>query len=217
MAEKAVDKQKIRKKKWFPVLAPKLFKEQVMGEIYLYESKAMINRRITVNMMALTGNPRSQHINILFRIYDVKEGKGLTETLGFEMMPSSVKRIVRRGKTKIDDSLVVVTLDNKKVRIKPLLITNNIVKNPVAASIRTSLRDEISRLVGKLTYEKLVEEILGYKLQKHLGGLAAKITPIRESEIRAFELVEREGVKTYTPRKPKELSKEEEEFEKEQE
>jgi ribosomal protein S3AE len=217
MAKQQTAAEKVRKKKWFPVLAPQLFKEQVMGEIYLYESKAMINRKITVNMMGLTGNPRSQHINILFRIYDVKEGKGLTETLGFEMMPSSVKRIVRRGKTKIDDSLIVVTLDNKKVRIKPLLITNNLVKNPAAASIRTSLRDEIARLVGKLTYEKLVEEILGYKLQKHLGGLAAKITPIRESEIRAFELVEREGVKVFTPRKAKALPKEEEEFEEEQE
>lgn len=206
---KMTEKEKLRKKKWFPVLAPRLFKELVIGEVYLYEAKSMLGRRMTVNMMNLTGNPRNQHINVRFKISEVKESHGMTEILGFYMMPTSIKRLVRRGKTKIDDSLVVMTSDSKKVRIKPLIITNSLVKKPVATVIRTILRNEISRLVSKLSYEQLIEEIMSFKIQKHLGGLASDITPIRESEIRAFELIEREGVKVFNPGQVKEVPKEE--------
>jgi small subunit ribosomal protein S3Ae len=217
MAKQQTAAEKIRKKKWFPVLAPKLFNERVIGEIPLYESGAMLKRGLTVNMMNLTGDPKSQHINVKVRINEVKEGKGMTEILGLEIMPSSVKRLVRRDRTKIDDSVVVQTSDKKVVRIKPLLITNSVVDTSVTKSIRTRVRNNLSRFVSKLTYERLVEEILSYKLQKFIGNLACKITPIRTSEIRAFMLVEREDVKIYKPVKEEEIKKEEEEMPEEEE
>jgi small subunit ribosomal protein S3Ae len=217
MAKQATAAEKVRKKKWFPVLAPKLFREHVIGEIPLYESESMAKRGLTVNMMNLTGDPKSQHINVKLRISEIKEGKGLTEILGLEIMPSSVKRLVRRDRTKIDDSVVVMTSDKKKVRIKPLLVTNNVVDSSVTKSIRTRMRNNLSRFVARLTYDKLVEEILSYKLQKFIGNLAAKITPIRTSEIRAFQLVEREDVLVYKPVKEEEIKKEEEEMPEEEE
>jgi small subunit ribosomal protein S3Ae len=217
MAKQQTAAEKVRKKKWFPVLAPKLFSERVIGEIPLYESGSMLNRGLTVNMMNLTGDPKSQHINVKVRINEVKEGKGMTEILGLEIMPSSVKRLVRRDRTKIDDSVVVQTSDKKKVRIKPLLITNSVVDASVTKSIRTKVRNNLARFVARLTYEQLVEEILSYKLQKFIGNLACKITPIRTSEIRAFMLVEREDVKVYKPVKEEEVRKEEEEMPEEEE
>jgi small subunit ribosomal protein S3Ae len=217
MAKQQTASEKVRKKKWFPVLAPKLFREHVIGEIPLYESEAMLNRGLTVNMMNLTGDPKSQHINVKVRINEVKEGKGLTEILGLEIMPSSIKRLIRRDRTKIDDSVVVQTSDKKNVRIKPLLVTNSVVDASVTKSIRTRIRNNLARFVARMTYEKLVEEILSYKLQKFIGNLACKITPIRTSEIRAFELVEREDVKVYKPVKEDEIRKEEEEMPEEEE
>ena len=207
---KQIAKTKVRKKKWFPVLAPRLFRELVIGEIHLYESDAMLKRSLRVNMMNLTGNPRNQQINVLLRIKEVKDGKGLTEVLGYEMMPSGVRRIVRRGRTKVGDSIVVATSDNKKVRIKPLLVTNSNANKSVANSIRLAVRNALASFVSKLTYDQLVEEIMMFKLQKHLGNSAVKIAPIRNSEIRAFKLVEREGVRILKPIKLKEPEKPEE-------
>ncbi|KYK26838.1 hypothetical protein AYK26_04600 [Euryarchaeota archaeon SM23-78] len=206
---KQVAKPKVRKKKWYPILAPKLFKEMVIGEVHLYDSNNMLNRSLTANMMNLTGNPRNQHINVMLRISEVKDGKGLTQVLGFEMMPSSVKRIVRKGRTKISDSVIVATSDNKKVRIKPLLITNTTVNKSAANSIRLTVRNQIAYLVSKLSYEKLVQEIMMFKLQKHLGSTAAKIAPIKNSEIRGFKLVEKEGVRVLKTGKIEEPVKEE--------
>jgi ribosomal protein S3AE len=167
--------------------------------------------------MNLTGDPKSQHINVKVRIIDVKDGKGLTEILGYEIMPSSVKRLVRRERTKIDDSVVVMTSDGKKVRIKPLLVTNSVVNSPVTKAIRVRMRNNLVRFVARISYERLVEEIMSYKMQKFLGNLACDITPIRNSEIRAFTLVEREDVAVYKPIKEEFVKKEEEEMPEEEE
>ena len=202
MAKQTV-KQRVRKKKWFPVIAPKLFRENVIGEIPLYESEAMLNRSLSVNMMNLTGNPRNQQINVILRIKEIKDGKGLTQVLGYEMMPSSVKRLVRRGRTKIDDSVIVATSDNKKVKIKPLVITRTLANNSIANSMRLVVRNSLATLVSKLTYDKLVEEIMSNKLQKHLGIMASKIAPIRNSSIKGFKLIEKEGVPVLKPVKLK--------------
>ncbi|MBU1199665.1 MAG: hypothetical protein KKF46_01285 [Nanoarchaeota archaeon] len=211
MAKQTV-KAKVRKKKWFHVVAPKFFREQVIGDIHLYDSEQMLNRKLTVNMMNLTGNPRNQNVNVMLIIKEIKEGKGMTEILGYEMMPSSVKRIVRRGRTKVSDSVIIATRDNKKVIIKPLLITSRHANKSAANSIRVLARNTLVTYVSKLTYEKLVEEIITFKLQKFLGNTTAKIAPMRNAEIRAFKLVEKEGVgviKVAKMRKPVKIKEEE--------
>ena len=208
---KADAQLKVRKKKWFQIVAPKLFREVVVGESPLYESDQLKGRRMTVNMMTLTNNPKNQGISVKLRIVDVKEGKGQTEFLGFESMPSAIKRLVRRGRTKIEDSFVVQTADRKLVRVKPLMVTSNVAANGVTAAIRRVVRNNISRAAQKLTYEKLAEEVITFKMQKQLQGLVSKITPVRNSEIKAFLIVERQGVRPIVPGKDDDLPVKEEE------
>ena len=204
---KQVAKGKIKKKKWYPVLGPKSFNEQVIGEIPLFEIEDMAKRKLTINMMNLTGHPRNQHSNVTLRIKEVKDGKGCTEITGFMMMPSSVKRLVRKGRTKVDDSIVVLTKDNQKVRIKPLIFTKGIVYKSVSNSLRLKIRNAIAIFASKINYEGLINEIMNYKLQKLISNVAKTVTPVRTSEIRAFNLVEKEGVKVIKPVAEKEHKK----------
>src|SRR5262245_19272457 len=115
MAKKQDAQLKVRKKKWVQIVAPKLFREVVIGEVPLYEAEQLKGRRMTVNMMTLTNNPKNQSISVKIIVSEIKEGKGHTELTGFETMPGSLKRIVRRGRTKIEDSFVVQTADKKLV------------------------------------------------------------------------------------------------------
>ncbi|MBN2142084.1 hypothetical protein JW711_02020 [Candidatus Woesearchaeota archaeon] len=214
---KAADSLKVRKKKWFQIMAPKAFREVVVGEVPLYESDALKGRKMKINMMNLTHNPRNQSISVKLMVTDVKDGKGVTEVLGFESMPSALKRIVRRGKSKVDDSFVVQTHDKKLVRVKPLVITTNLVANSVKTALRRVVRNNAAKLAAKLTYDKLVEEIMTFKFQKHLQGLCSKITPVRNSEIKAFLLVEKPGVKPIVPGKDIDFRpKDEENFDEEE-
>jgi small subunit ribosomal protein S3Ae len=202
---------KVRKKKWFQIVAPRLFREVVVGEVPLYEADQLKGRRLTVNMMNLTGNPKNQGVSIKLKIVDVKDGKGITELLGFESMPSSLKRLVRRGKTKTEDSFVVKTADGKLVRIKPLMVTGSMVTNSVTTALRRIVRNNTARLAQKMTFDRLAEEVITYKLQKHLQSLCSKITPIKNSEIKAFLLVLREGVRPIVPGKDIDFREKEEE------
>ncbi|MBN1792627.1 hypothetical protein JW826_02995 [Candidatus Woesearchaeota archaeon] len=202
---------KVRKKKWFQIVAPKVFREVVVGEVPLYESDQLKGRKMGVNMMNLTGNPRNQSISVKLKVVDVKEGKGVTEVMGFESMPSAIKRIVRRGKSKVDDSFVIQTSDKKLVRIKPLVITSHNVTKSVSTALRRVMRNSIARLAQKLTYEKMIEEIITFKLQKHVQGLCSKITPVKNSEVKAFILVEKQGVRPIVPGKDVDFPKKEEE------
>ena len=208
---KATAELKVRKKKWFQIVAPKLFREVVVGESPLYEADQLKGRRMSVNMMNLTNNPKNQSISVKLKISEVREGKAITDLTGFESMPSSLKRLVRRGRTKVEDSFVVKTSDAKLVRIKPLLVTNNLVSNSVKAALKRVARNAIARLSQKLTYEKLAEEVITFKLQKHVQGLCSKITPVRNSEVKAFLLVERQGVRPIVPGKDTDLPVKDEE------
>lgn len=199
MAKASTDALKVRKKKWFQVIAPTLFREAVIGEVPLYESDALNKRKMGVNMMNLTGNPKNQSITVKLRIFEVKDGKGKTELLGFETMPSAIRRLIRRGRSKIDDSFVIKTSDAKFVRIKPLIITSTKVPKSVETALRRVSRNAIARLSQKLTYEKLAEEVITFKLQKHVQGLCTKITPVRTAEIKAFLLIEKPGAKAIVP------------------
>ena len=54
-------------------------------------------------MMALTNNPKKQGVNAKLLVTGQHAGKLLTEFLGMRIMPPDVKRMIRRGKDKIDD------------------------------------------------------------------------------------------------------------------
>ncbi|MAG39047.1 hypothetical protein CMO90_03070 [Candidatus Woesearchaeota archaeon] len=179
------------KKKWFPIIAPKIIGERIIGESLLADSNSMKGRYITQNLMNLLGEPRKQGINLQFKIKAVNEGQGITTTTKYEMTTSAVKRIVRRGRTKIDDSFIL-KIQDCKVRIKTLIISNSKVPKSVASNLRLSARKILKENLAKNGFEKIVEELLKFTIQKDLRAKLAKIVPLRNFEIRSFKLLEKE-------------------------
>jgi ribosomal protein S3AE len=87
----------------------------------------------------------------------------------------------------------------------------------VTSAIRRVIRNNVALMSQKLSYERLVEEVITFKLQKHLQGVSSKITPVRNCEIKAFILVERPGAKPITAKQDIDLPvKEEENYDEEE-
>ncbi len=120
--EKAKKESRVKKKKWIQVLAPKSFRNEVIGEVYAFEAQSLIGRVVTVNLMSLTGDMKKQNTNLKFVINAVEGGKAITELDGYHLIPASIRRLVRRGKKRIDISFTCLTSDKKKVRMKSLFI-----------------------------------------------------------------------------------------------
>ena len=181
------------KKKWVEILAPKVFNSMPIGETHVFDTREGLGKFVSVNMMALTKNPKKQGTNVKLLVTGQHEDKLTTSFVGLRMMPPIVKRIVRRGKDKIEDSFICSTADGKKVRIKPLVITRSKVKGSVISAIRKATKMYIARLASKLNYDKLVEEIIIFRLQKGLHDVLNPIYPVSISEVRWFELIMKKG------------------------
>jgi len=177
-----VDKWK--KKRWHKIIAPKIFNEQVIGDTIALDSSMVSGRTITTNLMHLTRDMKKQNINMVLEIDRVMGDTAYTSVKKFEMVPSSIKRFVRRGKHRFDDSFVCLTADNKRVRLKPFLIGIGTIKSSVLKDLRSKVRNFIALRVKKTPADLLVQDIINHKLQKELKMAVKKTFPMRICEIR---------------------------------
>lgn len=184
MAKKKAAKVIGKKKIWVELIAPALFNSQPIGESYVYESSQVLGKSVSVNMSYLTGNHKKQSIAIVLKVVGIREGKGITEITGYKIAPSSARRMMRRSKSKIDDSFVCVTADGMKVRVKPIVVSRSGANNPVMTAMRAALRNTVSSAALKSSYQNFMADIVSYKIQKDMFDTAKKIFPVAVCEIR---------------------------------
>ncbi len=222
MPEEKAAKTKIKKKKWIQVFSPELLRNELIGEIPVHEPKSLIDRFITVNLMSLTRDMKKQNTSIKFLISNIKGDKAITEFYGYYLNPTSIKRLVRRGKEKIGISIICKTSDNKKIRIMPLIIPYSKVKGSVAASYRSTATSYLNSYAAKTTIENMIKDLVTNKLQRELKGVLKKVYPVRILEIAKLHIEREEKpaekeVKVKVKEEVKEEEKEEKAEEKKEE
>ena len=187
-------KAKIGKKEWYQILAPKIFQNVVLGETHVYEPAQMVGKCLTKNLMSLTNDSKRQNININFKVVNVQNGKGLTDIVGYYMVQSSIKRLVRKNIEKISMSFSCKTADNKDLQVKPLLITRSSTTGSVATKIRKNAQDFLVKHIREISYDNLINDLVSHKLQTFLKKDLSKIYPLRICEIRSMEIVSQEKI-----------------------
>ena len=202
------EKIKIKKKKWVEIIAPKIFKETSLGEISLVEANLAVGRTIKANLMGLTGNFKSQNTEIGLKIVSIQDGKANTEMISYTLVPSSIRRLVRRGKEKIDYTFSCSTSDGKKVKIKVFLITRFAVKKSVLTALRKSTEQILVEELKKIKFDNFIDGLVSKKITRELSKLLAKIYPLKICEIREVKVLSAKG-EVKVEEKPKEEVKKE--------
>jgi len=187
-AKAAADLKRQKKKKWIPILAPEMFQNKYIGEVLLEDASALMKRTVKVNMMQLLGDMKKQNVNVMFRVIDIKEGKGITRAEKFEISAFSLKRLAKREKDKLSDSFVVKTADGKLVRIKPVMVTNNMTNGAVLAALIQTCRAVCKEIVNKTKFDQLILDLVTYKFQKDVRDTLHRVYPLRNFDIRMLEL-----------------------------
>jgi small subunit ribosomal protein S3Ae len=210
----------IKKKRWVAIHAPKLFNEQVIGESFVGDPQELVGRNVTVSLMILTGDPQKQTTNVSFKITGAKENSVTTELIGYQIIPSAAKKLMRRSREKIEDSFIVETSDKKLIRVKPLIVTRGRTTGSVMASMQKLQRAYIAKMISKMDFENFVREVVQKKLQHGLAQLLRRLYPVGACEIRMLEFIPAEKVKELglkvtlppenLPELPKRVQKEEE-------
>jgi len=192
---KKVSKIKVKKKRWFPVLSPRFLGQKEIGESYLSEANAAMGRVLKISLRELTRNIRDQNIFVSLRINEISGSNLQTEVMAYAYMPFFIRKLIRAGTGKIDDSFVLKTKDNKNVRFKPLAITVFSVNKSIKTAIRKKLKELLAEEVSKANFDSIVMDLLRYKLQMELKKKLNKICPVREVIMRVVKLEERKKVK----------------------
>ena len=141
---------KAKKKFWFQVVAPKMFGGQVIGESYVSDAKLMKGKNLTVNLRALTDEIKNQNIKISFIIDDVKDNRANCSIIGYNLLPSAVKRMVSKGRVRVDEFVVCKTSDNINIRAKIVLVTINVTSNSVMTHMRKKVRELLLEKISKI-------------------------------------------------------------------
>lgn len=190
-----VSKIKIKRKRWFPIFAPKFLGQREIGESYLSEPELAKGRVLKISLRDLTKNIKDQNIYVSLRINEAGGNDLQTEAVGYAYMPFFVRKLVRVGTGKVDDSFVLKTADGKDVRLKPLAITVFAVNGSVKTAIRKKLREMLGEEVAKLSFDSLITDLIRYRLQMEFRKKLNKICPVRELIIREIRLEKRRKVK----------------------
>lgn len=180
--------RKERKKKFYQIIAPNIFNEEELGEIPLYDLNDAIGRTLTLNLMALTNDPKKQNTTISFRINAVDGQRAKTEVISYNIIPSSIRRMIKRGKIIINDSIVVKTKDDKLIRIKSFLVTIALARSSALKGLKKNLRSILTKDIAGMDYDALLKELISHRLQTDLREQLKKIYPLAVCEIRAIEI-----------------------------
>ena len=177
-------------KRWFPIYCPKYLKGIFIGETPAVESKNVIGREVEISLAALTGDMKKQSMQLKFKITGLEGNNALTEVKKFEISPAYIRRQIRKGRDRIDDSFILKTADKKEVVIKPFFITKNKVNNSKKTLLRKLARQELGEYIAKTNFSEIVQDLISTKLQKTLGNSMRKVCPLRSCEIRVIEVIE---------------------------
>jgi ribosomal protein S3AE len=175
---------KVKKKRWYPILASKGFNEQILGESFVSEPEKINGKFVSVNLSTITKSFKDQNINLTFKVGSVIDNKGHTELISYKILSSFIKRFVRRDKSKIADSFITKDKSGNLLRIKPLIITHNLATKSQKTEIRKAVKEFTKNYISKTTLDLFINELIRKDFQKRLKRVLKKTMPIRYAEIR---------------------------------
>lgn len=178
------------KKKWIQILAPKGLGEKPVGETYIASPDIAINRRVSTSLTNVTGDSAKQNIQISLRITG-KSGDALqTSIMAYRIVPSAVRKLMRKKRSKVEDSFVTKTKDGIIVRLKPLLIAKGKTKGSVLALLKKKCREFVASNTASLTFNEFIKKIIDKRFQKSLQSALKKVHPVIIAEMRMASIVE---------------------------
>lgn len=183
-----------KKKTWYQIHAPDLFGKAVIGETLVEDSSALLGKHIDLSLLILTGDMKKQNTLVSFVVDHIAENKGFTRIVGYHVMPSSMKRMMRRGRTRVDASFVCVCKDGVKVRLKPFIMTAYATNRSTAAKLRNVVSVFLATYAATQEYNTLVKDIVSGKLSGYITFVGRKVYPVFTAGIRTLE-VQKETVK----------------------
>ena len=177
---------KKRRRKWHMIVASPEFRNKEIGETTTTESENLVGRTLTLNLMNITNDPKTQNSKVTFKIIKVDKDRAITEFKSYNLLQTAVRRLAQKDKEKVSDSFSVKTKDGISVRLKPMFVTKSTTKQSVLSALRKECKKFLESYASKNTYSNMVMDVVGFRIQIGLKNQLKKIYPITVCQIRTF-------------------------------
>jgi ribosomal protein S3AE len=182
MAQKSAEKWK--NKKWFNVYSPKLFGENVIGEIPADDEKLVGGRMIKVNLSWLTNKPEHSFFVVGLRVTKASGSSANTE-LGFlEETYGYVHSLVRRHTSVVYITKQLKDREGKEFVLKAMVVTRNKIATTKKTAMRKALDDFFAEYASKVTLEEFIKAALDNSFQADGVNAIKNIAQISKFEAR---------------------------------
>ena len=181
--------KKSKGKKWYTILAPKMFGKVEIGRTVTDDPEKIVGRKISVSLMNLLNDFRKYYMKFSFRVVSIDGEHAITEFDGSECVRDYIYRMVRRRSRRVDTIQDLVTKDGVKIRVKSLAIIPRQVKTSVKDTVRDSIREIVKNEVERSTMEEFIKRIISDDIKHRILRESGRIYPIRNFEIRMTEVL----------------------------
>jgi small subunit ribosomal protein S3Ae len=187
MSERSVSRQQ-QEKRWYTVFAPEEFDRAELGETPADEPDMVPDRTIETTLGDLTDDAGANNVKLTFRIRDVGSDAAYTEFIKHELTRDYLDSLVRRGASKVEAYLTVMTSDDHRVRIQPVAFTTQKADDSQERAIRQRMVELVEEAARERTFEELVDSVTQGRLSSAIYGEARTIYPLRRVEVAKLAL-----------------------------
>ncbi len=187
MSERSVSRQK-QEKRWYTVHAPEQFDREELGETPADEPEKVLERTVETTLGDLTGDAGENNTKLTFKINDVGSDAAYTEFIKHELTRDYVRSLVRRGASKIDAYITVLTTDDYRVQLQPVAFTTKEADHSQEKAIRRVMIDIVEEAGAEHTFEELIDSVVQGRLSSAIYSEAKEIYPLRRVEVQKATL-----------------------------
>ncbi|WP_436343080.1 30S ribosomal protein S3ae [Natronorubrum sp. FCH18a] len=187
MSERSVSRAK-QEKRWYTILAPEQFDRQELGETPADEPEKVYGRTIVTTLGELTNNASENNTKLTFKINDVGSDSAYTEFVEHSLTRDYLRSLVRRGASKVEAYVTVLTTDDYRVQIQPVAFTTKKADASQEKAIREQMVAMIEEAAAERDFEELIDSVVEGRLSSAIYGEAKTIYPLRRVEIQKTTL-----------------------------
>ncbi len=187
MSERSVSRAK-QEKRWYTVLAPEQFDRKELGETPADEPEKVYDRTIETTLGDLTNNASENNTKLTFKVTDVGSDSAYTEFVEHSLTRDYLRSLVRRGASKVEAYVTVLTTDDYRVQIQPVAFTTKKADASQEKAIREQMVAMVEEAAAERSFEELIDSIVEGRLSSGIYGEAKTIYPLRRVEIQKTTL-----------------------------
>ncbi len=166
-----------KKKLWFRLLAPDIFKNVELGEIPSFEGKSLIGRVVELNYSLLTEAAKDPAKKFVAKIVKVNDDKAITEPMKLLYSESFIQRTSKRYSARV---LVVDKIKSKDhtLTYKIYLLGRKKIVGETHSNLIKKTKDFMAKHIKEINFDRLFEPNYLESLCKEIKKEVKSIYPV---------------------------------------